>query len=88
MQASTERRSSCSAEICFAGAPSCVCFARDFSQGSALKFNTFRRAMFSSPFFTVACFTATGAKDRNEKLFFVFKAAFLLRLGNATRCVS
>src|SRR6185503_4012730 len=43
MHARTDRRSSCSAEICFAGAPSCVCFC--FIQGSPLRFNRFMRAI-------------------------------------------
>src|SRR5258708_25563090 len=49
MQARTDRRSSCSAEICFAGAPSCVCFP--FIQGSPLRLSTFMRAMLFYPLY-------------------------------------
>src|SRR5260221_13858486 len=45
MQARTDRRSSCSAEMFFAGAPSCVRFAFIFIQGNPDRFSTFMRAM-------------------------------------------
>src|SRR6266704_2926328 len=59
MQARTDRRSSCSAEMFFAGAPSCVRLF--FIQGNPDRLSTFMRAMLFPSCFLVFCGTGTPA---------------------------
>src|SRR5882724_11968982 len=57
MQARTDRRSSCSAEMFFAGATSCARLF--FIQGNPVRLSTFKRAMLFSSCFLVFCGTGS-----------------------------
>src|SRR6266700_3149818 len=78
MQARTDRRSSCSAEMFFAGAPSCVRLF--FIQGKPDRFSTFTRAMlFPSCSLSIAIFVWAGTPACCA-LFFVAQALLPVRI--------